>query len=63
MEELDFQTLEQREQSFREFADLWDDMKSWYGYALFGQSEEDLIFRKLTGIDEFFDKGKIRYLN
>jgi len=56
LEELDFQTLEQREQSFREFADRWDDMKLWYGYALFGNSEEDIIFRKLTGIDEFFDK-------
>jgi len=42
--------------SFSEFADLWDDIKSSYGYELFGQSEEDLIFRKLTGIDEFFDK-------
>ena len=60
MEELGFQTLEQREQSFREFADLWDDIKLWYGYELFGQSEEDLIFRKLTRIDKFFDKGKIR---
>ena len=59
MEELDFQTLEQRDQSWREFADLWDDIKSRYGYELFEQSEEDIIFRKLTGIDEFFDKGKI----
>ena len=53
--------LEQNEQSFREFAELWDDIKyELNGYELFGQSEEDLIFRKLTGIDEFFDKGKIR---
>merc|ERR1719464_487443 len=45
--------------SFREFANFWDGMKDYdyYGWKLFGQSEEDLIFRKLTGIDEFFDKG------
>ena len=62
--------------SFRKFADFWDNMKDHdlYGLKLFGQSklnvnevdlisevsEEDLIFRKLTGIDEFFDRGKIR---
>ena len=47
---------------FREFAYFWDRMKDYdnYGWKMFGQSEEDLIFRKLTGIDEFFDKGKIR---
>merc|ERR1711971_114692 len=44
--------------NFREFASFWDRMKDndYYGWKLFGQSEEDLIFRKLTGIDEFFDK-------
>jgi len=44
--------------SFRKFADFWDGMKDYdyYGWKLFGQNEEDLIFRKLTGIDEFFDK-------
>ena len=48
--------------SFRKFADFWDGMKDYdyYGRKLFGQNEEDLTFRKLTGIDEFFDKGKIR---
>ena len=47
---------------FREFGYFWDGMKERYGVRLFGEerSEEDLIFRKLTGIDEFFDRGKIR---
>ena len=34
-----------------EFFDLAD--------KLFGQSEEDLVFRKLVGIEELFAKGKI----
>ena len=50
--------------SFRKFADFWDGMNNYdhYGWKMFGQhpNEEDLIFRKLTGIDEFFDRGKIR---
>ena len=45
--------------SFRKFADFWDGMKDEFD-ELFGQSEEDLIFRKLTGIDELFVTGKIR---
>ena len=49
--------------SFRKFADFWDGMNNYdhYGWKMFGQhpNEEDLIFRKLTGIDEFFDRGKI----
>ena len=49
---------------FREFAYFWDGMKDydWYGVRLFGEerSEEDLIFRKVTGIDKLFAKGKIR---
>ena len=44
---------------FKKFADLWDGMKDEVD-ELFGQSEEDLIFRKLTGIDELFVEGKIR---
>ena len=43
----------------RKFADFWDGMKDEFD-ELFGQSEEDLIFRKLTGIDELFVEGKIR---
>ena len=43
--------------SFRKLAGLWDGVKV---DELFGQSKEDLIFRKLTGIDELFVKGKIR---
>merc|ERR1711971_79177 len=45
-------------EGFRKFADFWDVLKTYdsYGRRFFGQSEEDLIFRKLTGIDEFFDK-------
>ena len=49
--------------SFRKFADFWDGMNDdYYGWKMFGQNpnEEDLVFRKLTGIDEFFDRGKIR---
>merc|ERR1712172_184196 len=46
--------------SFRKFADFWDGMNNYdhYGWKMFGQhpNEEDLIFRKLTGIDEFFDR-------
>merc|ERR1712051_265228 len=45
---------------FREFAYFWDGMKDydWYGVRLFGEerSEEDLIFRKVTGIDKLFAK-------
>ena len=44
---------------FKKFADFWDGMKDEVD-ELFGQSEEDLIFRKLTGIDELFVEGKIR---
>ena len=43
---------------FRKFADFWDGMKNEFD-ELFGQSEEDLVFRQLTGIDELFAKGKI----
>ena len=46
---------------FRKFADFWDGMKNEFD-ELFGQSEEDLIFRKLTGIDELFVEGKINRL-
>ena len=37
-------------------ADIWDGIEV---DKLFGQSEEDLVFRKLTGIDELLAKGKI----
>ena len=43
---------------FIKFAKFWDGMKDAVD-ELFGQSEEDLIFRKLTGIDELFVKRKI----
>ena len=50
--------------SLRKFAEFWDGINDsdYYGRKMFGQypNEEDLIFRKLTGIDEFFDRGKIR---
>ena len=42
----------------RKFADLWDGMKDKVD-ELFGQSEEDLIFRKLTRYDELFVKGNM----
>ena len=43
---------------FRKFAKFWEGMKDAVD-ELFGQSEEDLIFRKLTGIDKLFVKGKL----
>ena len=42
----------------RKFVKFWNGLKDAVD-ELFGQSEEDLIFRKLTGIDELFVKGKI----
>ena len=42
--------------SFRKLAGLWDGVKV---DELFGQSKEDLIFRKVTGSDELIFKGKI----
>jgi hypothetical protein len=45
--------------SFRKLADFWDryDYYSWKMFKHASEaSEEDLIFRKLTGIDEFFDR-------
>merc|ERR1712051_727541 len=46
--------------SLRKFAEFWDGINDsdYYGRKMFGQypNEEDLIFRKLTGIDEFFDR-------
>jgi hypothetical protein len=42
----------------RKFAKFWNGLKDAVD-ELFGQCEEDLIFRKLTGIDELFVKGKI----
>ena len=58
--------MKDRIDSFREFAEYWDSLKGedydYYVWKLFGEepSEEDLIFRKLTGIDKLFVKGKIR---
>ena len=37
-------------------ADIWDGIEV---DKLFGQSKEDLVFRKITGIDELLAKGKI----
>ena len=44
---------------FKKFADFWDGMK-YEVDKMFGKSQEDLIFRKVTGVDEYFVKGKIR---
>jgi len=40
---------------FKKFADFWDGMK-YEVDKMFGQSQEDLIFRKVTGVDEYFVK-------